>query len=259
MDLTGFDGDEIDDLLLIMDIDEDDEDDDDYDEDDEDDDEDESGERAGDLYDEFMDDIAVEQKTLYPSNNEFEIPTLSLKKQATDLVLPLAIWGSVKRTLEMRGTWLFYTGDERYTALNKDPRPVIRTGCAAAAEPNFSSYEQMSVAEGVYRIFQKRWIGRFWQKKGGINLLVDMNVSPKFYAQNLLGVPPGWKAYCTRGYQDRLEYTQKEYEMAVERAGTDEITFLVYGGGQKVKEACQANGWTWQQETIEVMTGRQRD
>ncbi len=255
VNITGFDDDEINDLLLILDDEEFEDDDDDDGEFEDDDDE----KKATDIYDEFMDDITVQQKTLYPSNNEFEIPTLKAQYQAKELVLPVAIWGSVKRSLEMRGTWLFYTGDERYTALTKDPRPVIKTGCVAAAEPNFSSYEQMSYAEGVYRIYQKRWIARFWQQNGKIKILVDLNVSPKFYEANLLGVPDGWSAFCTRGYEDRMDFTRQEFEMACKKAGTEDITFIVYGGGQKVKDMCKENNWVWQQETIEVMTGRQRN
>ena len=67
----------------------------------------------------------------------------------------------------------------------------------------------------------------------GIGVFVDLNVAAKFYKLNLLGVPMGYTAFCTRGYSDRLHYLEFEYEMARTIAGdnADRLLFVIYGGG----------------------------
>ena len=186
---------------------------------------------------------------IFPSDNEFGIPTLDAEMQATDFIAPLGIWGNTKRSARFEGTWAFYTEDYRFERLWKEPGQVVATGAVAAVEPNFSCYAEMPVAVGLYQIYRKRWIARYWQRHG-IRVFVDLNVSPHFYEYNMLGVPAGWGAYATRGYSARLEWTEREYEMAQERAGGD-VLFLVYGGGKAVQAACVDHGWLW---VPEVMT-----
>jgi hypothetical protein len=79
----------------------------------------------------------------------------------------------------------------------------------------------------------------------GLSVIVDMNVGEAFYDINMLGVPKGWKAYATRGYTSRTDQTLHEYKLACDRAGSEQILFIVYGGGIAVKELSQQNGWVW--------------
>jgi hypothetical protein len=60
---------------------------------------------------------------------------------------------------------------------------------------------------------------------------------------NLLGVPPGWASFCTRGGGDvgRLE---REHERAAAIAGGP-LLFVVYGGGKATEALCRARGWLW--------------
>src|SRR3990172_695710 len=112
-------------------------------------------------------------QNIWPSTNEYGIPDLDIDQQAREIITPFTIWGSVPRGTAMPGTWGFYTEDYRFTALWSDPRPVVRSGCKVAIEPNFSCFEDMPLAVGLWRIYQKRWLARYWQIKG-IRIVADL-------------------------------------------------------------------------------------
>jgi len=189
---------------------------------------------------------------LYPTDNRFEIPRLNQHYEADALDAPLVTWGSISRTKRMSGTWHFYTEDYRFRALLKNPAPVVATGCVTTVELNITLSDQMPVAVGLYRIYQKRWVSRYWQAQG-IRILVDLNVPAKFRTYNMLGVPRGWRAYATRGYTRRMEETQAEWEIATRWAGSEDVLFLVYGGGGKVQQLCMDRGWLWVPERADVV------
>jgi hypothetical protein len=188
---------------------------------------------------------------LFPTDNDWTIPLLDVRGQASAVDLPVVAWGSVVRTARMPGTWHFYTGDERYTALWSDPSPVANSACVNAVEPNFSIYDQMPRAVALYRIYQKRWIARFWQSLG-IRIFADLNVAEPHADLNLLGIPDGWRAWATRGYEERMDATEREHGLACARAGTDDLLFLVYGGGKAVADLCGRHGWVHIQERMTV-------
>jgi len=73
----------------------------------------------------------------------------------------------------------------------------------------------------------------------GIGVFVDLNVANKFYACNLFGVPKGYGAFCTRGYSDRIPALEYEYMIAERIADGNRLTFVVYGGGEIVKQWCR--------------------
>lgn len=175
---------------------------------------------------------------IFPTNNLADIPVLKLEGQAKFLTAPVQVWGARARTMRMPGTYLFYTDDYRFENLWKNPDGVVESGCLNAVEPNFSCYNETPFPVALHQVYRKRWLARYWQEHG-INILVDLNVHPKFAEINLLGVPRGWKAYATRGYNETIEFTEQEYKLACEHAGTDDILFLVYGGGKEVKRLCQ--------------------
>lgn len=195
---------------------------------------------------------------IWPSD-DFGIPILDLALQADAADVPVMVWGgygSNRKKSKMPGTWLFYTEDYRFDSLWDDPTPVVNSGCVNAAEVNFSCYNQMPPAQWLWQIYRKRWIARYWQSRG-VRIFVDLNVYAGAYEYNMLGVPAGWKAYATRGYTDRLDWTEQEYAMALERAGTAEgLLFLVYGGGAEVRARCKERGWLWIPEGRDVLKGR---
>lgn len=66
----------------------------------------------------------------------------------------------------------------------------------------------------------------------------DLNVSQKFIEYYRLGIPDGYNAFFTRGYDDRYDVLERELQVAREISGKDNPNMLVYGGGSKVKEFC---------------------
>lgn len=191
---------------------------------------------------------------LFPSDNEFDIPLLDINMQADFLDLPFNLWGFVKRKQTLAGTIAFYVDDYRFDAVWSNPQQIINTSCVSVVEPNYSTNNDMPLAIGLWGIYRKRWLARYWQTYG-VKTFVDLNVDNKFEKYALLGVPYGWKSYCTRGYSDYIENTETQYEMAKERAGTEPL-FVVYGGGEKVQAHCKARGWIW---IMEVMTQKRQE
>lgn len=180
--------------------------------------------------------------TLFPSDNDAEIPTLRLDMQATDITNPFLCWGEQKRTTNLlrMGSLHFYTDDYRYTALYDHPEQILRANPRNIVEPNYSLYNDMPVAFGLQRIYKKRWIARAMQEKG-IHILVDLNVANHFYKLNMLGVPMGWSAFATRGYSDRLSNLEYEYQIACSWADGKEPLFVIYGGGKECRRFAQTH------------------
>jgi len=192
---------------------------------------------------------------LFETDNDLGIPCLDPRMQAQYCELPVMAWGSVRRTTDMHGTYHFYTDDYRFNALWSDPSPVIKSGCVAICEPDFSTGDQMPEAVAYYQIYRKRWLARYWQTQG-IHVWVNLNVAFPWLEQNLLGVPFGWRAYMTRGCSERLDLTAEEHDLACRHARTDEILFVVYGGGQPVREWCRSQGVIWIRETADARKGK---
>lgn len=186
---------------------------------------------------------------LWPTDNDYEIPLLDENMQADAVDLPLSIWGAGKRKARMNGTWAFYTDDYRFEALWDDPSDVVNTQCVNVVEPNFTTTQQMPFPVCLYNIYRKRWLARWWQSMG-LRVFVDLNVHPKLYETNLLGVPQGWKAYATRGYSAQLDLLEREYELAKQHAGGGTLLFFVYGGGKTVRDYCRAHGLVWFDEVM---------
>jgi hypothetical protein len=180
---------------------------------------------------------------LFATDNDWGVPLLDAKVQPIALDVPCRAWGKVPRKSRFNGTYHFYTDDYKFEALWDDPSPVVNSGCVAAVEPNFTTTKEMPRAFGLFQIYRKRWLARFWQTFG-IKVFVDMNVSAMFYDLNRLGVPAGWKAFCTRGYTAQLDAIEAEHAIAAEIAGGDPV-FVVYGGGKAVWEHCKAKGYIW--------------
>lgn len=200
--------------------------------------------------------------TIWPSDNKFDIPLLSLDYCAQAIEMPVLTWGSQRgrKGKQHVGTWSFFTTDEILDPLWKRPNDVVNSSAKVAAEINYTSDDDTPLAYGIYQIYKKRWIARYWQSMG-IKIIVDLNVGIKYRKLNLLGVPKGWSAFCVRGYQEHVDSGEmlKEYEMAQAHAGRNDILFVVFGGRQKVRNYCKKHGWNWFPDEYVVAHGELRD
>lgn len=181
---------------------------------------------------------------LWPSDNEYGIPTLDLRRQANAVDFPVTIWGSVGRTKAMKGTWCFYTDDRRFASLWDNPAAVFKSKAPTAIEPNFSTHGQVPRAVSIYRTYMKRWLARYWQSQG-MRIFVDINVDASVRDLNFVGVPKGWQAYATRSHGNNPDVLEVEHAAACAHSGRDDLTFLVYGGGKSVEALCGRRGWNW--------------
>lgn len=190
--------------------------------------------------------------TIFPTDNDWGIPVLSLKMQATYLDLPVVQWGDIARKEKFRGTYHWYCEDDKFESMWKDPTGPLESNCINCVEPNFSNYSDMARAYVMGMVYKKRWIARYWQECG-VFIFVDMNVNARFYDLNMIGVPDKWRAYCTRGYSDHPDKNISQYEVACARAGTDDIIFIVYGGGETIEKVCHKHGWLFIQDRRSYM------
>lgn len=177
---------------------------------------------------------------LYPSDNEFDIPTLRLDMQA-QITPPVIAWGTISRGTHMGGTWSFYVDDYRFRSLLKNPAMLVESGCTCATEPNITLYDQSPRAEVIWATYRKRYVARFWQE-AGVRVFVDLNVPSRFYEDVMLGVPRGWRSFSTRGYARRPEALRDEWKLANEWAqgwARSDPLLLVYGGGREIEKLCR--------------------
>lgn len=195
-----------------------------------------------------IEDITV-RDVIYDSDNDFEIPNLLLDMQAGRLELPLSPWGANSRLNNNITTYHFYVDDYRFNKLFKDPTNLICSGCRAIVEPNCSLHDQMPIAYGLHRIYQKRWIARYCQECG-ILVYADLNVAEKFRAYNRLGIPKGYNAFMTRGITDSVALLANDLQEAREISGLERPNLLVYGGGKDIKEFCKKNNLLYVQDYI---------
>ena len=177
---------------------------------------------------------------VYPSNNEFDIPTLLTDNMPVHLELPLNPWGAEARYKKGITTYHFYVDDYRFEQLFKDPIKLLESGCRAIVEPNCSIHDQTPMAHAIWQTYRKRYLCRYLQECG-LQIWVDLNVSPHFEEVNALGVPEGYNAFCTRGVSGWLETTERHWRMAQRISGLDKPNMFVYGGGDDVAEWCKAH------------------
>lgn len=180
--------------------------------------------------------------SLFPTDNDLEIPVLRLDMQATTCDIPFVCYGEQKRTFKMEGngTLHFYTDDYRFNTVYDHPEKILIHNPRNIVEPNYSLFNETPLAFGLQSIYKKRAIARLLQEVG-IRVFVDLNVANKFCAYNLVGVPMGWSSFCTRGYNDRLNALEFEYKLAQHIAGGNPMTFVVYGGGRRVNQWCKSH------------------
>lgn len=181
---------------------------------------------------------------IWPSDNQFGVPTLDLSQQATCIAAPFAAWGSVSRRSRHRGTWHFYVDDYKFSRVWDDPDAISRTRCCAVVEPNYSTGTEMPMAVALWGVYRKRWLARYWQSIG-LRVIVDLNVDDQFAELNTLGVPRGWRAFATRGSLRTLESVARQFDRAAAIANGSAPLFAVYGGGADVRQWCADRHCVW--------------
>lgn len=125
---------------------------------------------------------------LFPTDNDFEIPTLDINMQAHEAQIPFLCFGEQKRTFNLngKGTLHFYTDDYRFTSVFEHPEKIYKQHHPAyIVEPNFSLYNETPISFGMQALYKKRWIARVMQTKG-IGVFVDLNVAQKWYQLNMI-------------------------------------------------------------------------
>lgn len=195
---------------------------------------------------------------VWGADNEYGIPMLDINMQADHLEAPFMGWGTKARKNRMTGTYHFYVDDSRFEAVWRNPIDIANSACYAIVEPNFSVYTDMPKAVALWQMFRKRWITR-WLQSIGVKAIVDLNIAHRHDDLRFIGVPEGWKAYCTRAYSERLDETVKEYEQAVKHSGGGTILFICYGGGKKAEALAKEYGWIWYPDQQTQDAGGKRD
>lgn len=174
---------------------------------------------------------------LYPTNNQFDIPTLLSDNQPVHLELPLNPWGVEGRYKKGITTYHFYVDDYRFEKLFKDPIALLLSGCKAIVEPNCSIHDQTPVAYAIYQIYRKRYLARYLQECG-LQVWVDLNVSHRFIEYNALGIPEGYNAFFTRGVAGWEPTLELHLKQAQQISGLREPNLCVYGGGKGIEQWC---------------------
>lgn len=175
---------------------------------------------------------------VFPTDNEWGVPALDPDRQPDRVELPMRGWGSFARTMQRPGGVHFYVDDYRFRALLNDPTRLTDLQPTAATEVNLSVFDDTPPAVVLWHTYRKRWLSRFWQDHG-LPIYVDLNVPERHQEINLLGVPLGWRAYSTRGYERRLPALEQELRTAKRHAQSDRVLFLVVGGGKQVAAFCR--------------------
>ena len=176
---------------------------------------------------------------LYPTDNEYQIPTLLADNQPVHVELPLAPWGAEGRYKKGITTYHFYVDDYRFEQLFKNPILLLQSGCRAVVEPNVSIHDQTPVAIALYQIYRKRYLARYLQECG-LQVWADLNVSPHLERWNALGIPQGYNAFFTRGVSGWQPTLDRHLEMARRISECDHPNLVVYGGGKDIADWCMA-------------------
>lgn len=191
----------------------------------------------------------------YPTDNEYEIPTLLADNQPVHLELPFAPWGAEARYKKGITTYHFYVDDYRFEQLYKDPIRLLQSGCRAIVEPNNSIHDQTPRAYAIYQIYRKRYLARYLQECG-LQVWADLNVSPRFEDINALGIPQGYNAFFTRGVSGWQPTLDRHLQMARRISGLDHPNLIVYGGGKDIEQWCHENGVVYTGEYMNHKFGK---
>ena len=129
---------------------------------------------------------------------------------------------------------------------------MVDTGAAFAVEVNVSSYGNDPLAVALAGLWRKRCISRIWQEQG-INVFIDLFADGWTRELSLEGVPTSHCLYATKyaktdlsGHELGLRGLLDDFVMAADHCDDhDNLIFAVYGGGGRVQQLCDENGWLY--------------
>lgn len=163
-------------------------------------------------------------------------------------ILPAWAWGSVgRRRQDVGGTVHFYTADRRFEALLANPGQLLVAAPKTAVLPNCTVLDHDPAWLAQYQIGRSRECAATWGP-AGIGLVVDICYPLSFLHLALAGVPHGWTSWATRVYPERQGWREAlldQVDAARARARPNTATILVWGGGERGREACQELGLVW--------------
>lgn len=166
--------------------------------------------------------------------NDYGIPVLNLDFQILEPI-PFDVW---RRSKDVEGVH-FYMDDYRFESLFSAPGTMTH---AHAIEANISLSDDKPLALVIYDTWRKRTLSKKWQERG-VNIAVDLNVPRQYAHLNLAGVPSGWRSYANRAYVDDLEHLDYMYDLVLERAGRDDIIYMVYSSSKIANAYINKRGW----------------
>lgn len=175
--------------------------------------------------------------SMLPSDNIFNIPSLRMDRQPLCCTRPFFRFGEMRRTPENagKGTLCFYEADTKFKNITLEK--ILKQHPQFVVETNESIFDETDITEALSIIKRKRYMSRILQNYG-IGIFVDMHVSIRYSKMNLIGVPKGYKAYCTKGTSN-IELLEYEYDLARNHAEGDDLIFVVYGGSKKCLDFCK--------------------
>lgn len=198
--------------------------------------------------------VATNGEHLYPTNltPDFELPVL-LAQQPTDLPDPCEWikWGRLRRSAEAQA-WHYYCSDSKFETTLRNPDQLVKTGAKFAIEPNISTFEGDPLPVVLANLFRKRSVTRYWQDHG-VQVAIDLNVCGLTREHLLEGVPTDHTFFGTKyqktdlfGEPVGIDGLVEDYCLASDHVDAGlPLTFVVYGGGKKIQEFCNEQGWFW--------------
>jgi hypothetical protein len=117
---------------------------------------------------------------------------------------------------------------------------MFKSKAVFAVEPNFSTHEQMQFPVALYKIYQKRWLARYWQMNG-LGIFADLYVAKQHQWINLHGIPDGWQSFATSANDSRLDILNDHLNIAKRIANGNPLRMMVYGGSHLTAKFCEIN------------------
>lgn len=184
----------------------------------------------------------------------FDLPRL-LPQQA-DSHLPLSSvefvkWGR-KNRVEHAEAVHFYASDNKFENALRHPDQVIDVKPTYFIEPNISTDISDPLAVALSGLWRKRCVSRVLQDHG-LRCIIDLNVTglarglvtegvsrehtlwgTKYQVKDLSGNPVG------------IDGLIDDWELANEHVDPSlDFDFIVYGGGERIRQECELNNWIW--------------
>ena len=125
------------------------------------------------------------KKGLYPSDNEYGIPTIRKQDIQVNKFIPFG-----NKTYD--GTAHFFLDDFKFERVWNTPKKYLNVlkQYESVCSPDFSPYDDYPIALQIYNVYRNRWLGKYWQRNG-IKVIPTVGWStPESYDFCFLGIEP---------------------------------------------------------------------